>query len=331
MKIDRTDLLKALEHVKPGLAGKEVIEQTTSFAFLDDKIVTYNDEIAVTYPIQTGITGAVSANELYKLLKQTRKKQIEIKVGNELQIMGEYKAGIAFESDVSLPIDEIEQADDWKELPSDFTNAINFCLFTVSKDMNRPVFACVHATENYIEACDNFRYTRKYMEDDVDDSFLVLGNVARDLIKYNVKWYTKAGSWLHFKTEEDAVFSCRTYGEEYPDLSEQLDFEGTKITLPDASSEIVEKARIFKSGDQETDDKVQVTIDDGRLVIASESSSGWFKQSAVLEYEGDRLTFTIVPRFFLELLKLTHDIEVGDSVIKFEGDDFDHVVQMYSE
>ena len=51
MKINRLILQKALETVKPGLANKEMIEQATSFAFMKDKVVTYNDEISISYQI----------------------------------------------------------------------------------------------------------------------------------------------------------------------------------------------------------------------------------------------------------------------------------------
>ena len=63
MQINRQNLQKALEIVKPGLSNKEIIEQTTSFAFIDGKVVTYNDEISICHPVE-GLTleGAVKAD-----------------------------------------------------------------------------------------------------------------------------------------------------------------------------------------------------------------------------------------------------------------------------
>ena len=46
----KAELIKALEAVRPGLANKEMIEQSTSFAFMKDRVVTYNDEISISYP-----------------------------------------------------------------------------------------------------------------------------------------------------------------------------------------------------------------------------------------------------------------------------------------
>jgi len=39
MKINKKELKEALEIVKPGLANKEMIEQSTSFAFLKGKVI----------------------------------------------------------------------------------------------------------------------------------------------------------------------------------------------------------------------------------------------------------------------------------------------------
>ena len=66
--IKRAELKEALETVKPGLASKEIIEQSTSFAFMGDKVVTYNNKISMSHPVKgLDITGAVKADEMYQL------------------------------------------------------------------------------------------------------------------------------------------------------------------------------------------------------------------------------------------------------------------------
>jgi hypothetical protein len=69
----KTDLIKALEAVKPGLANKEMIEQSTSFAFMEDRVVTYNDEISISHPLKgIPIVGAIKADELYAFLSKVK-------------------------------------------------------------------------------------------------------------------------------------------------------------------------------------------------------------------------------------------------------------------
>ena len=50
MKINKSELQEALAKVKPGLASKDLIEQATSFAFMDGRVVTYNDEMFPSSP-----------------------------------------------------------------------------------------------------------------------------------------------------------------------------------------------------------------------------------------------------------------------------------------
>ena len=80
MKIKRAELLSTLTALRPGLASKEIIEQSTSFIFSDGRVVTYNDEVAVQHPVDLDIIGAVQGKELFALLNKL-KSQIE-KVDN---------------------------------------------------------------------------------------------------------------------------------------------------------------------------------------------------------------------------------------------------------
>ena len=59
--MNREDILEALEIVKPGLASKEHIEQSTCFAFKNGKVMTFNDEISVSHPVEglDGLEGAI--------------------------------------------------------------------------------------------------------------------------------------------------------------------------------------------------------------------------------------------------------------------------------
>ena len=43
MKINRSKLLDILQIIKPGLANKEIVEQSTHFIFSGENISTYNE------------------------------------------------------------------------------------------------------------------------------------------------------------------------------------------------------------------------------------------------------------------------------------------------
>ena len=161
MKVNKRELQDALTIVEPGLANKEVIEQTTSFAFVKGRVVTYNDEISMSYPVKgLHLTGAVKADKLYALLKKIKlKKDKEGKVDENIDItLGEaeieisyysMKAGLALQSDIKLPLDqEIAEKGEWKALPEDFMPAIKFTMTCCSRDMSRPVLTCIHINKD---------------------------------------------------------------------------------------------------------------------------------------------------------------------------------------
>src|SRR5690625_1182784 len=100
MKIKKSVLLDALEIVRPGLSNDEVVEQSTSFAFIGDKVITYNDDISVSHPISNlGFEGAVRSQEIYEFLKKSRSETVHIEVTeNEVKLKcGKSVAGLPYE------------------------------------------------------------------------------------------------------------------------------------------------------------------------------------------------------------------------------------------
>jgi len=147
----KIDVLNALAIVKPGLANSELIEQTTSFAFIEGKVVTYNDEISISHPVpEIKIEGAIKAEELYHLLNKIKRDEIELEiVGGEVQLKsGKIKAGIVMQKEVILPLDEIEEKSKWKKVPDGFLDCIKFAMGACGRDaVNQPVLTCVHISK----------------------------------------------------------------------------------------------------------------------------------------------------------------------------------------
>ena len=150
MKINKTELQKALEKVKPGLSNKELVEQSTSFAFMGGRIVTYNDEISISHPVKDlNVTGAVKTQSLYAFLGKNKRDEIILE-WEENQVVikaGRSKAGLVLEQEIKLPVEEVGEIGKWKELPAGFLNALRFCYPCCSKDMSRPILTCVYVSE----------------------------------------------------------------------------------------------------------------------------------------------------------------------------------------
>jgi len=101
MKIKREVLLKQLEVVSPGLASKEIIEQSSHFVFQDGKVITFDDEISCTGNLSLEVTGAIQGKPLLELLRKLQESEIDIThKDGELIIKGKgRRAGIRMESE----------------------------------------------------------------------------------------------------------------------------------------------------------------------------------------------------------------------------------------
>ena len=336
--MNRNELLKALESVRPGLASRELIENTTSFCFMNDRIITYNDEISIMYPIEIGIEGVVSANELYTLLKKIEDDEVNIKQNkNEISIKGKnFKSGIRYSSEINLPLDRIEEPDEWKKLPSNFNETTKTCMISVGKEADQPILSCIHYTGNTAESCDGYRITVTDMEDSIEDELIIPVGSLKDLIKYNLDSYSVTESWIHFKTEEGAIFSCRTFGESYPDVSSVLDKDedGVNIEFPNEIKKMVEKANIFNSDKSELDSFVTITIKDGKLTVEGSGENGYFQESTDINSDSD-VSFRIVPKFLIQLLGVGAEAEVYDNIIIFTDPDpnneLTHAVRLFDD
>lgn len=333
MKINRVELINILSAVKPGLATEERIEQSTSFVFQNGRVVTYNDEVAVSHPVNMDIEGAISAKEFLALLSKLKDDSVELTVsGSELRVNGKKaRAGIKMIAEIALPINEIQEPKTWEPLPEGFAEAIKFCIFSCSKDLTSPALTCLHVHKDKIESCDNFRITIRYLDASYfNEAILLPASAAKDLINYNVTEYAKVGGWLHFRTKADTVFSCRTYGDlEYPNLERFLEIDGGALKFPEDTKESLARAGIFStSGAGKGEERVKIVLSDGLMVVHGEGDTGWFEESSRVRYKGGDTHFEITPSFLEVVLSLTDEATVGNDRLKFEGDNFVHVVSL---
>ena len=336
MKINKIELQNALEIVKPGLASKEVVEQATSFAFLEGCVITYNDSISISAPVETGIEGAVKAEELYKLLSKMKTEESDLQgEGGELVIKaGRASAGIPLQQEIRLPLEETGKIESWYSLPDSFMEALKFAQYTCSTDLSRPVLTCVHvdAVAGVVESSDNYRLTRVETGGGGLDSFLFPAAAIPPLLQMKPVSISVGEGWVHFQAESGAVFSSRVFEGDYPDISPFLKVKnGMLITFPVILQEVLEKAAIFSTRESTVDNVVRVTLADRRMIIKGEGEYGWFKEELNYKYKGEPVTFTVNPVFLQQALKGLKKCVKGERVLLFEGEGWKHAVALFKE
>ena len=332
MKINKTELLKALEKVKPGLASKEIVEQSTSFAFMDGRIVTYNDEISISHTIgAVGIEGAVQAKELYQFLNRAEADTIEIEQDdNEIKLSaGKAKAGVTLKQEIKLPLDELGEFTEWITLPPEFIMALDFCRFSCSKDMSAPVFTCVHvnARKGVVESTDSCRITRHKIKKSRIPAFLLPASSAHDLVRYGITEVAQSPGWMHFRTaDKKIIFSCRIFADNFPDIGRFLEIEGQSITLPKTLLPVLDRASVFAQRDYDADEIIQVELAKNAITISANSTAGWFKEELEIKYNEAPIKFITNPKFLQDMLSKIEDCIIGEAAIKFTGPNWEHAV-----
>ena len=333
MKINKMDLQNALEKVKPGLAGKEIIEQSTSFAFMGDRVVTYNDEISISHPVKDlDVTGAIKAQSLYAFLSKIKRDEIILE-WEENQVVikaGRSKAGLVLEQEIKLPVEEVGEIGKWKKLPPGFLEALRFCYPCCSKDMSRPILTCVYISGKEMQASDSFQIVKYQLEKKIPvKPFLLPASAAHELVKYDVKEIAEGSGWYHFKTEDGTIFSSRVFDGEFPNIAKFLKFDGVEIAFPKTSIQALDRAQVFAknsdfAGIMAT---VEVEVSKDQIKFASKDESGWFEETIKTSYKGDKIKFITGVGFLINLLTHSNSSCVyGENRIKFNGENWTHVI-----
>lgn len=333
----KSDILSALTIVKPGLSNKEVIEQASSFAFIDGRIVTYNDEISISHPIEgLEIEGAIRADLLYGLLSKIKTDEVELQVvGNELIVKsGRAKAGITLQEEIKLPLDEIAQKSKWKSLPENFAKYLSLAAGTCSTDMSNAKMTCVNVTsDGLLQASDNYKIIqidlkgKMHMKD-----FLLPATSANLVSKMLPKKISEGEGWIHFKTEFNSIISCRVYDDKYPNVSPILDMEGgMELVLPETLSTVLDRAGIFSKEDKQIHETIEISILPKKLLIKATSENGWFEESIKTDYAGDPISFKVAPYLLKDILSETRNCIIGTHKLKFETEDWIYVSALKAE
>lgn len=336
MNVNREELQEALTIVKPGLASREVIEQSTSFAFIEGYVVTYNDEISICHPIGgIDFEGAIKAEELYGLLSKLSKSEISIEVEEEeLQIKcGRVSAGLRLEEEISLPV--TIPSGKWKKIsdPDSFSNFIELAARTCSGDMSQPKLTCVCVRDDVVIGSDGSRLIQCVGSESV--SFLIPASGALELVKINPTHSLIQKSWIHFKNKKGSIFSCRRLDEDYISqdrVDEFLDLKkSSEIEFPAKIREMLGRVRQFAKRDYSYDEVIEVVIEKGKILLKAraEDTKSWIEESASIKTK-ESITFMITPILFDDILKMTRICVLDKSMtkVKFVTDDWEYVIML---
>jgi len=346
IKTNREYLLDLLRLLKPGLSEKDLVEEFGALRICQGTLVTYNDKISVQVPAPPGLEAlngiAVRVQPLYEILSKMDDTDIALLAGEDnLEIRGarnkaELKLQIVQEEiPIWNDIAALEQHGGWSEFPKECIDAIQMCLFCCSKNMMDGVLTCLHFTDSMVEGCDNYRLVR-YAWPVPLPSFgghiMIPGGALSTLSQYPISEIGLTDAWIHFRTEQGVVYSCRTFAGEYPDTAGFLEVTGDAIKLPSQITDVMERAAVFCDDKFEDEQLVDIELQgQGKVLISSKGSDGSFMEQRVLRYAGPPRKFQVHPEFISGVMSITDDAIIGEASLKLEKGPLVHVVLLSDE
>lgn len=322
MEVDRLETLRQLQLVSPGLASKDLVEQSKCFVFGDGKIRTFNDEIFCSIPTTIPIQGAVQSEGLLAILNKLTQDKVEIDQRNGellLKVTGA-RTGIVMEEQVSLPVDSVEIPTKWKPLPAGFSEAIDLAKNCAATDESRFDLLCVHLHPEWIEACDGMQMLRFQIKTGLKTGQLVRATSVKHLAPLGVTHFAVGDVWIHFTNKETGlIFSLRRYEERYPDMTSFYDVEGTPLAFPGGIREMVEKANIFSSNGTGDLNQVLVEIKQGKIRIKGSGAYGWHQEVRKTTFDADEIRFMIPPKLLIEFSDKANECIITSTRLLVDG------------
>jgi len=337
MKIKRKELLDILLAVRPGLADKSIVEQATHFIFTGREVLTYNDRICVSHPFESTFQCSVEADKFYKVLSKLDQDELhcDYKEPNLLISAEGVDAGLSgyagreiFDLAQDIGLDDLE----WRGLPSDFVEGVLFCGFAASRDATQTLLSCISVRDDCVVSSDNRRISEYKMQEAIETPFLIPARNAAELSKFEVIEYSVSNSWVCFRTEKGVFFCSRVVKGEYYDVTEDFVFDRTRMKLPKALKDVVDRAAILAAGEVDIDKRIDVRIGGGKISCRGEQETGWIETELDIKFKRDLvIRFSINPIFFSQILDKTSVMECGENRVLFWSGSFRHLVLLYME
>ena len=235
-----------------------------------------------------------------------------------------------FEKEVLIPIEEeIGNIDKWHKVPDGMMDALKLCHPCCSKDMSNPILTGVHVKGDIVEGSDSYQIIQFKLEKAGQmKEFVIPATTIRELVKYEIVKIADGDGWVHFKTDDDTIFSARTISGKYPDTTKHLKIEGHEFEFPKNVTSILEKANVFARSDFSTNDISLVTIEitNKMVKISTKNEYGWFEEKGKIDYTGEPIKFVTGVEFLISIFNKLKTCTLGERKIGFAGDNWKHII-----
>jgi hypothetical protein len=300
MNVKRSELLKALKQCLPGIEnGNSVLEGVDLFVFRNGFVYSYNDAISVSVPVKSEglleecVEGAVRAEEFYGIINKFSGDLIEFIVADDKWILksGKAKAELTLMAgNFSERFDNIApDKKKWLELSPEFMQGLGICRIPNDKSALSGLYITANdIISSNIVQINHYKYKGAEFE-----NFWISDASVGELLKVGTLTHLQLkGTWVHFKTIGDTIFSVRTlHSEEWPYervMSVLETHKKTKksiaATFPKELFDAIDRASNFYL-DISDSRAVRLSISPECILVSAEKIAGNFEEEVAWKEE----------------------------------------------
>ena len=261
--VPRVELLAALDATLPGVTTKaDLFEGMDVFAFEGKAVKTYNQDIAVAYPLETGLLCAVRAKEFYKIILKMTTDTLDLSVDDNKLVVkgGKTKVKMTLQpEDILGKVMKGTQAEtimEWMPIPEDFFKALKLCAFSIGNDPTWGALNYLKVTSDGVMLSTNAYRASMYELGTPMPEFHLKRSAVNEAMKLtNVSEYTLENGWLHFKQTNGAIFSVAVGSlnkDQWPTeriISNFMSDRTGPYQFPTGLYEVVDRAAVFAEED----------------------------------------------------------------------------------
>ena len=344
MKVEVQKLSNALNAVKPAVSKRSILEQMTHFIFTEDAVTAFDNQICISYPIETGLRCTVKADSMLKFVPRIDSEKIDlsIKDGNLIgKAQGvEAELPVLVDDEIYKLVSEVQKQrgkTKWLPIPDKLLEGMSYCMFAAGKDASREYLTCVAVKGKDIIAGDGSRFGWAQLEETTRKNFMIRATSVNEITRFGgFTHYCLSESWAHFKTRDKAVFHIRQDAGSYPiaQCKKQFEsFEGADLELKETDREsireAVETASVL-SEEISIDKSVEISFEKNKIICKGETESGKVTRRRKITYEGEPFSFLINPLFLMQILDQDEpsSLSIADGKMELKSENFRHLIAL---
>lgn len=296
--MNRSELVKTLELIKPALSADNMVPVFQCFAFSKGTVLAYNDNLGIVGPCEFEGGCAIHGNTLLGLLSNSKAEELEIELKGSTATVtcGKTISKLPYHTDEDTIFET--PADAWDfQIPfnSSMFEAFQICLETVSSDQTQAALLGITVEGNQLYSCNSDALTRIQMKKGSGKNRILMPtafcsavlklwsslDMVRGTLKFNDEWiFADFDIWSVYgrvlKIDDPINFDAL--------IKKTVKTEPAFFDLPKGFTEALSRARVFADPESA---KTSISLSKGKLQLFTETPMGDVRDDLILKGHPD--------------------------------------------